>query len=243
MPDQPSHGDAFGELLTDHLQTGAAMEIIERDDGFITATTAARYFDEVDAWPALDIAAVGRCHGRVLDVGAGAGRASLELQQRGHDVLALDTSPGAAQICQRRGVPHAFTGTVYELADTQPERFDTILLLGNNLGLLETPQSATRFLAALAALSAPNATLAGTGSGPRTTQDPVHLRYHQLNRAAGRPTGQLRLRVRHRAVATPWFNFLLLAPHELELLLKDTDWRLADIHSDGAAYLAVLAKR
>src|ERR1700677_4221007 len=128
MSDEPALGDAFGSLLTDHQETGTATEIVERDDGFIAPTSAVRYFAEPGEWPTLDIEAVEDCHGRVLDVGAGAGRESLELQEGGHHVLALDTSPGAAHVCQRRGVRNVSRGTVYELAAIEPGQFDTILL-------------------------------------------------------------------------------------------------------------------
>jgi SAM-dependent methyltransferase len=243
MLNEPIVGDAFGMLLAHHQEIPNAVEIVERDDGFIDATGAGHYFDQAEAWPLLDVAAVRRCKGRVLDVGAGAGRASLELQHRLHGVVALDTSPGAIGVCRNRGVQHTFTGTVYGLADSRPDRFDTILLLGNNLGLLGTPEAAPGFLAALATLSAPDATVIGIGVDPHGTDDPFHLAYHEGNRAAGRPSGQLRLRVRHRALATPWFSYLLLSPDELECVTRGTDWRLGDVQTDASLYLAVLTKR
>ena len=123
----------------------------------------------------------------MLDIGAGAGRACLALQERGHDVLALDTSPAAVRVCRKRGVRDTFTGTVHDLADGRPGPFDTFLLLGNNLGLLGTPQTAPGFLAALTALSSPDARVVGIGTDPYTTQDPIHLRHHERNRSAGRP--------------------------------------------------------
>ncbi|MGH3156612.1 MAG: methyltransferase domain-containing protein [Streptosporangiaceae bacterium] len=234
-------GDAFGALMAEQLETGRAIEVVERDDGFIGAMPAARYFVAPQDWIPLDVAALDKCTGRVLDIGAGAGRAALALQDRGHDVLALDISPESIRVCQRRGVRDTFTGTVQELAHSGPEPFDTFVLLGNNLGLLEGPLAAAGFLAALAALAGPGATLVGINTDPYGTQDPVHLGYHERNRAAGRAAGQLRLRVRHRQLATPWFDYLLSAPEELERLVAGTSWRFADVRSDGGSYLATLA--
>jgi len=50
--------------------------------------------------------------GPVLDLGAGAGRASLYLQQRGLHVTAIDASPGAVEVCRHRGVADVRLGDV-----------------------------------------------------------------------------------------------------------------------------------
>lgn len=243
MAEEPTEGDAFGELLASCLERGDEAEIIERDDGFIGANSAARYFAEPAAWPPLDVAAVDLCRGRVLDIGAGAARATLELARRGHEVVALDTSPGATDVCRQRGAPRAFTGDVFELAGGGGQPFDTFLMLGNNLGLLESPTAAPRFLGALAALSSPDARIVAVGTDPYATSDLVHLRYHASNRAAGRLGGQLRIRVRYRDIATPWFTYLLPTPNELAELLVGTGWRVDDLRTeDGPAYLVVLTR-
>jgi len=247
MPDEPVlvNGDAFGELLAHELRTGEEYEIIERDDGFISAAPARRYLNGPADWPALDVTAVQRCTGRVLDVGAGAGRAAVVLRERGHDVVALDVSPVSARVCRERGVPDTFTGTVHDLAAAQPPGFDTLLLLGNNLGLLGTAESAPGFLAALAALASPGARVVANGTDPYGTQDPAHLRYHERNRAAGRMAGQLTLRVRFRDLITGWFDYLFLSQSELEQIIAPSPWRIDDIvpGGDGGGYLAVLALR
>jgi hypothetical protein len=61
--------------------------------------------------------------------------------------------------------------------------------------------------------------------------------------AAGRPGGQLRIRVRYRDIATPWFDYLHSSSQELERLVAVSAWRLADVQPDGGVYLATLARR
>lgn len=75
-----------------------------------------------------------RVRGAVLDVGCGAGRNALVLQQQRFDVLALDplTRRGRGLLAARRR--DVFVDTVSDLPIDR--RFDTLLLLGNNLGLL-----------------------------------------------------------------------------------------------------------
>jgi hypothetical protein len=145
---EPELGDAYGSLLMAALDTGAkrgqVFEVVERDDGHSDAADAARYF--APRWGAWDDWAYERARGRVLDVGSGAGRHALELQERGCEVVALDVSPLAAEVCRRRGVANAFVGTIQELAASRThQRFDTFLLMGNNLGLLESAERAPGF--------------------------------------------------------------------------------------------------
>jgi SAM-dependent methyltransferase len=147
MIEQPVEGDAFGALLLEQWKSGGLVEVIERDDGYIiVGQPTQRYFAEPDQWSPLDLIAVDRCVGSVLDVGAGAGRACLELQRRGMSVVALDTSATALQVCRSRGVRDTFLGTVYDLVRQEPDRrFESVVLLGNNFGLLESPATARRF--------------------------------------------------------------------------------------------------
>jgi methylase of polypeptide subunit release factors len=108
----PELGDAFGRALLDMAAGRPEPTVIERDDGFIgiDATDYVASLDDLAHW-ALD-----RAVGRVLDVGAGAGRASLALQERGQDVVALDLSPGAILACRRRGVRAVYLGSVERAA-------------------------------------------------------------------------------------------------------------------------------
>jgi SAM-dependent methyltransferase len=230
-------GDAFGQVLLACESAGgvrgAAFELIERSDGHLGAMDAARYFSPAEDWAATTRFACDQAKGRVLDVGAGAGRTALALQDRGHEVVALDISPGATDVCRRRGVRSTFTGTVFELAEGAPEPFDSLLMLGNNLGLLGGAVQAPRLLDALASIARPGARIVGETLNPYSTANPDHLRYHEENRRLGRLAGQLRLRVRHLQMASPWWDYLLCTPEEIEPILAPTPWRLSDVYADG----------
>jgi SAM-dependent methyltransferase len=247
-PGAPRPGDAFGALLLACLERGvqpwSVLELIERDDGLIDGHDAARYFMGPDQWDPLDHWLCSRARGRVLDVGAGAGRAALHLQERGLDVVALDVSPRCGEVCRRRGVRRVFTGTVADLAAANSGSFDSFLLLGNNLGLLGGAGEAPRLLGTLAALAAPGATILGRGLDPYRTGDPLHLAYHARNRSLGRMGGQIRMRVRHRDLATGWFDYLFAAPDELRVLLAETAWRLEVLEADpnGPGYAVELRR-
>ena len=91
-------GDGYGEMLLAALDEsgGEMLEIVERDDGLIMASRfgLGYYFAPYGKWPLRQRRALRLARGRVLDVGAGAGRVALHLQQKGHEVVAIDSSPG-----------------------------------------------------------------------------------------------------------------------------------------------------
>ncbi len=234
----------MGSALLAYMDEGGseAIHVVERDDGYIGTEPADLYFREADGWLPVEESAVDRVGGRVLDIGAGAGRFALELTERGHDVVALDVSAGCLEVCRRRGINTRFHGTVFDLATTNPEPFDTYLLMGHNLALLAGPEAAPRYLEALTAMARPGAKIIGTNRDPLATNDPNHLGYHQLNRDRGRHPGQMRLRVRWRHLATAWFDYWFLSIDELETIALAAGWRLSDHTADGASYLAELER-
>ena len=134
-------------------------------------------------------------------------------------------------------------GTVQDLVDAGTEPFDTFLLLGTNLGLLASSAQAPRFLNALARLAASDAVVLGRGMDPYHTLTQAHRAYHERNRALGRLPGQIRLRVRHQNLATPWFDYLFASVDELRALLDGSAWTLKRCETAGAGYLAMLQLR
>src|SRR5690348_15536948 len=78
--------DAYGQIYQALLEGREAQEIMERDDGLIYCGDPADYFAPYRRWPAVEKQAMRAVRGRVLDAGCGAGRVSLYLQSRGHDV-------------------------------------------------------------------------------------------------------------------------------------------------------------
>ncbi|MBA3944560.1 MAG: methyltransferase domain-containing protein [Herpetosiphonaceae bacterium] len=243
-PIGPEIGDAFGMLLMEcwecNGEPNRVLEFVERDDGYLAAGDASRYFAPSEAWGTLDRWACAQAHGRILDIGSGAGRHALYLQNVGHEVVALDVSPLAGEVCRRRGMEQVVTGTVPNLLVPEVKPFTSFLLLGNNLGLLRDTQNAPHLLQTLAELATPNAVIIGQGTDPYRTESPLHIAYHQRNRVLGRMPGQIRMRVRHENITTDWFDYLFTSIEELRGLVAPSAWRLEHYETEGASYVAVL---
>ncbi len=235
--------DGYGAmLLAAYEGDPGTLEIVERDDGYISASPGpAFYLAPFRRWPAHHRRAMRFVRGRVLDVGCGAGRVCLHLQERGHEVVGIDVSPGAVEVCRRRGVRDARQVGIEDV-DASLGRFDTIVLLGNNIGLLAGPEKGPELLRRLHALTTERGRIVGESRDVSRTDDPVHLRYQKENVRRGRLPGQIRIRVRHRDAATPWFDYLMVSPAELERLLEGTGWRLSRTLDSDDPYVAVIDK-
>ena len=169
--------DAFGTMLIDAIEgRTTGHEIVERDDGFIAVSTF-DYLAPVRRWKAVERRALRYARSRVLDVGCGAGRAAMELQARGREVVAIDPSPGAVEVARRRGVQDVRLMRLEDV-DESLGHFGTMLMYGNNLGLFASRSKARRLLRRLRPLA--DRIVAGSNdvSG---TDDPVHLAYQERN--------------------------------------------------------------
>jgi SAM-dependent methyltransferase len=225
--------DAFGQMLLD----GRGPEIIERDDGFLDAAQIG-YFKPAARWPAVERRALRWARGRVLDAGLGAGRAALELQQRGRSVVGIDVSPGAVEVARRRGVRDVRL-LAFEDVDDSLGAFDTVVMFGNNFGLFGSPSKARRLLRRLRPLA--GRIVAGSND-PYATEDAAHLAYQERNRKRGRMAGQLRIRNRYRDLTGPWFDYLIVSPDEMATILEGTQWQIRRLlqESGSGYYVAVL---
>ncbi len=236
--------DAFGHEIYDYFKKKAGVGVIERDDGFFDVSGGPKaYFAEYHDWPSHQKKAMNYARGRVLDVGCGAGRASLYLQKRGLDVLGVDNSPLAMEVCKQRGLRNGRVMAATELS-SQLGTFDTILMLGNNFGLFGSFQRARWLLRRFNNMTSRDGRIIAESNDIYKTEIPDHLAYHELNRKRGRMPGQVRIRVRYRKYVTPWFDYLMVSKEEMEDILEGTDWRISEfIDSDGSLYIAIVEKR
>lgn len=238
--------DAYGQqLLAQFNRQVATAEIIERDDGYIdTGSGAGTYFREYKQWSPLERRAIRLVKGRVLDIGCGAGRHSLYLQQKGLDVTGIDISPGAVEVSKLRGLKKALVRPITEVDKFRPGSFDTIIMLGNNFGLFGSAKGVGLTLKKLYRITAPDARIIAGTRNPYRTDDPNHLQYHRLNRKRGRMAGQIRMRVRFERAVGAWFDYLFVSPEEMEDVLSHTDWQVERfIGPEKANYFSVIRKR
>jgi len=219
--------DAYGQENLAHLLHKESFEIVERDDGFVAPSTGApAYFSKFKGWPEAEKQAIRFAKGRVLDVGCGAGRVCLYLQQKGLEVTGIDNSTAAVEVSKRRGVKHARELPVERIRWFNPGSFDAIIMFGNNFGLFGSREKAKRLLKVMHAITSKDTVIVAESIDPYRTKDPVHLAYHKLNRGRGRMAGQLRIRIRFRQYVGKWFDYLLVSPSEMKQIVSGTGWSI-----------------
>jgi len=235
--------DAYGQEIWAYYKGRESFEIIERDDGYISASTLPKlYFSEHEEWPLHEKGAMEFVKGRVLDVGCGAGRHSLYLQKKGFDVLGIDNSPLTIKVCKLRGLKKAKVMSIEDV-NFKPNSFDTIIMMGNNFGLFGSFKKARRLLKRFHKMTSENALIIAETRDPYKTDNPAHLEYHKFNKKRGRMSGQLRIRVRFGKYVTKWFDYLIVSKEEMEEILRGTGWKVKKfIDSEGSQYIAIIEK-
>lgn len=237
--------DAYGKAIQDYHEHGEGFEIVERDDGFIAPSGGPEmYFSESDDWGAHLHAGLDHLQGRVLDVGCGAGRHALYAQREGHDVVGIDVSPGAIDVSRDRGVESVRECDVADVADEfEADTVETVLMLGNNFGLVGTADTAPEVLAAMATVTTDEGRIVAESRDIYENVDEYHRSYHEKNRERGRLPGALRIRTRYKTHTTEWFDYLLVSPEEMDDVLDETVWtRTETYRGEAGQYVAVLEK-
>lgn len=128
--------DILGQAVYDYYkqQKRGKLWIFDQFDQKTEMDTAI-YFRKFSQMPEIEKKALELCIGKTLDIGAGTGSHSLYLQEKGLDVVALDISELCCQIALERGVKKVANTDFFDL--NTDEKFDTLLLLMNGIGICE----------------------------------------------------------------------------------------------------------
>ncbi|MCP4250723.1 MAG: methyltransferase domain-containing protein [bacterium] len=232
----------FGAALMTFFEgdTGAEL-IVRRDDGQVTALPVGMFFRDPSSFTPIDQAGVHRCIGRVLDAGAGTGLHSLVLQEKGLTVTAIDISPQAVQVMKQRGVTDVRGADVFGF---QGGPFDTLLMLGHGVGMVETIAGLDRFLTHTHKLVVEGGQVLLDSLDVRVTDDPINLAYHEANLEAGRYIGETRVQFEFAEKAGPYCGWLHVDADTLHDHAASAGWHCEVAHREPTGdYLARLTKR
>ncbi len=231
----------FGAALKAYSEGNTGVEIIvHREDGVESHLPVAHFFRSPAAFSSIEREALQRCQGTILDVGAGTGVHSLELQRRGMSVMAVDISPDAVEIMSKRGVKDTGCSDIFTLAG---RHFDTMLLMGHGIGMMETLAGLDRFLVHARTLLSDHGQILLDSMDPAVTVDARNLAYHAAKRRVGKYIGEVGLRFEYQGTYGPYCGWLHLDPDTLRLHAETAGWSISIILQEASGdYLAQLTR-
>jgi len=238
----PDEQDAFGKALLDHLEGRESDQLIlEADDSTsMPAMDPAWFFQTSDKWYPWEKKVLDLLKDPVLDLGCGAGRASLYLQKKGLEVTALDASPNAVEVCRRRGIRDVRLGDLKNPPNDKHWR--SILLLCGNLGLAGGWNETRELFSTLANISTDDAVLIGDTVDPTITDDPHEIEYQRKQVESGRYVGRTSLRLRYGDIISPWWELSNFAIRDIPRLVDATGWSIQEHRIDDIDHYLLLRK-
>lgn len=230
----------LGAALLDFHQGETAAEIVVTSDLWEDESTpvSAFYRPDHEALPELEQRALERCRGRILDLGAGAGRHAIELQRIGHEVVALDLLPEAVEIMCDRGVTDARRGGIEEV---EGDRFDTVVMLMHGLGIVGTLHGLGLLFEVLPKLLEPGGRLVCDSAdlAAALREESPDLLDELV--APDRYLGEVEFALKYKDREGPKYPWLFIDPETLEIIANAAGLDVEIAHrGDRGAFVAVL---
>lgn len=224
--------DIYSQALQDFFAGDTAHPLwINNNYGEPEEMPVEVFFRSEASMPEAELLALSLCRGKILDIGAGVGSHALILQQRGFEVSALEVSPGAAEIMQKRGVKTVVQQDVFQY---KTEKFDTLLLLMNGIGLTQNLVGLDRFLQHAKTLLLPGGQLIFDSSD-------IDYLYEDLPRPKNKYYGEISYQYQYKNQPGNWFNWLYIDQKTLLKTASKNDWKCAFLYEDETdLYLAQL---
>ncbi|WP_407351413.1 class I SAM-dependent methyltransferase [Luteimonas sp. R10] len=232
--------DLIGKAIADYRagDEQASFELV-REDGHVR-TVLISDLCEHQALAPIGRAALNLCIGRVLDVGAGLGRYSRNLREIGLSVTPLDPSEECVDFLKEIGFDNAIHA---DLTAPSRERYDTILMLGSNLGELGTIERLGAFLASLEGRLTEGGVLICDSTDIYRSANPPSPEHRERSRASGRPEGYLEYQVRVEGEVGPPSGRLHIAETDLGRLANAMGLKFdVAFRDDQARYLAIISR-
>jgi 2-polyprenyl-3-methyl-5-hydroxy-6-metoxy-1,4-benzoquinol methylase len=224
--------DVIGEAMKIFQQSRRDIHLeISINDVVDESMPVSYFFRKVGSMGSVEQYAIENSRGKILDVGAGAGCHSLELQARELDVTPIDLSISAVEVMKNRGLAHARVADVMTEAGT----YDTILLLMNGLGIGQTVEGTRELLSHLKTLLAPEGQIFGDSTNISYMFDRGELQ------SQPHYFGEVKFGVSAKEIGAQEFPWIFIDAHELTNVCNDLNMNCEIIGSDdGFHYLSRL---
>lgn len=226
-------GDPIGVAILDYAKTKRPDDIIVSseicEDDIIPLEVLFRQYDEM---PELEQIALSKCEGEILDVGAGAGFHALYLQEKGKSVQTIDISEGAVSFMKSKGLK----ARNIDFFDLKDEKYDTILMLMNGIGIAGSLSNLEKTLAHVKTLLKPGGKLYCDSSDIKYLyEDEDGSLWVDLNTEY---YGNFRFQMKYKKEKGPWFDWLYVDFDNLFKAAKNVGLKATRVYISDDNYLA-----
>jgi SAM-dependent methyltransferase len=227
-------GDPIGTAILDYAQTKKPADIIVMsdicDDDIIPVEVLFRSAEEM---PALELEALNRCNGKILDVGAGAGAHASWLQDNGFEVYPIEISEGAVDFMLKNGLSNTRKIDFFSLKN---ESYDTILMMMNGIGIAGKLAHLEDTLKQAKSLLKPGGKILCDSSDIKYLyEDEDGSLWIDLN---SEYYGNFRFQMKYKKDKGPWFNWLYVDFDNLFKVCKQVGLKAVRIMETDDHFLA-----
>jgi SAM-dependent methyltransferase len=234
--------DIFGMIMSDAASGKEAKHEIERDDGYAHDSLGSQYMAPFSEWDEGERLASVEAQGKILDIGCGAGRVALYFQEKGHEVIGIDISQAAVDASRKRGLRNVHLMSAENL-DFPEDTFDTVLLFGNNFGVLGDEDKIVAMLRDLHRITKHDAVILAQTRDVTDTDNPEHLAYHESNRSKGIQIGLVKIRLKYEGYVGDWWLLRMVNSAEMSAMAEEAGWKLEKTYGPRNLYVGVLKKK
>jgi SAM-dependent methyltransferase len=234
--------DIFGMIMSDAASGKEAKHEIERDDGYAHDSLGSQYMAPFSEWDEGERLASVEAQGKILDIGCGAGRVALYFQEKGHEVVGIDISQAAVDASRKRGLRNVHLMSADNL-DFPEDTFDTVLLFGNNFGVLGDEDKIVEMLRTLHRITKSDAIILAQTRDVADTDNPEHHAYHEKNRSMGKPSGLVKIRLKYKGHVGDWWLLRMVDSYEMSVIAEKAGWKLVKTYGPRNLYVGVLKKK
>jgi SAM-dependent methyltransferase len=153
----------------------------------------------------------------------------------------MDVSPEACEVMRQQGVKEVYCAS---FDDFKAKPFDTLLILGRSICMVETLKGLAEFLKDARRLVKPGGQIILNSADVTKTSNPQHLAYHAANRRVGRYIGEIRLYMEYKGEKAPVTGLLHVDAVTLAEYAAKANWSCEILFQENSGnYLAKLTKK
>ena len=225
--------DPLGQAILEYSSTQINRDIIVLSDVCEDDIIPSEYlFRSYDEMPEIEKLALSHVTGNILDVGAGAGIHAKYLQSKGFSVDCLDASLGSIEYLTDQGY-HTIHSS---FQDYSGNKYDTILMLMNGIGLAGQLDNLSPFLMHAKSLLKP---------GGIILCDSTDIQYLYENEDGSvwvdlnqTYYGNVQFQMKYKQTTSDWFDWLYVDFNNLAKVSEECGLKASILLNEGESYLA-----